>query len=82
MIDNSVLIPGKCDLRCLFCLPPGLEPPDVDTSIEKIIQRVREIRDAGSEEVFLGIGGFEPTTYPDIIKVIEYCRSIGFSTIT
>ena len=81
MIDNSVLIPGKCDLHCLFCLPPGTQAPPADTSLTSVINRVKEIKNHGVDEIFLGVGGFEPTAYPHLIEVIEHCRSEGFSSI-
>jgi hypothetical protein len=77
----SILIPGACNLNCLFCLPPGKLPPVVDTSLESILLRAREIRAAGHTRIMLGVGGFEPTTYPHIIEVIQHCREQGFERI-
>jgi MoaA/NifB/PqqE/SkfB family radical SAM enzyme len=72
----SLYVTDRCNLDCGYCTE--YDNSKAHPSLETIKRRLDHIRALGTLRVAL-VGG-EPLLHPDIVAIVAYARSIGFST--
>ena len=78
-IYKSVIFTGyKCNNRCRFCMEANKRNLQIRTTSE-IEKEIIAARKNGAD--YLELIGGEMTIRPDIIKLIKFAKSLGFSTI-
>ena len=75
-LQCSLYVTDRCNLDCAYCTEYDNSRPH--PSIEDLKKWVRKIRELGTMRIAL-VGG-EPLTHPDIVKLVRYCRELGFAT--
>src|SRR5437667_7707114 len=75
-LQCSLYVTDRCNLDCAYCTEYDNSRPH--PSIEDLKKWVRKIRELGTMRIAL-VGG-EPLTHPDIVKIVRYCRELGFAT--
>lgn len=75
-LQCSLYVTDQCNLDCHYCTEydNGVPHP----SLDDLKRWVLKIRDLGTERIAL-VGG-EPLMHPDIVALVRYCRTLGFST--
>jgi len=83
-ITLRVSVTDRCDLRCLYCLPPQGASPLYDPSeilaFEEIVQIVRAVTRV-APSVALRITGGEPLLRPDINRLVSMLCALEVSDI-
>lgn len=78
-IKKTVIITGyRCNNRCRFCMEADKRNLPVGTTLE-IQQEMLGARKRGSD--YLEMIGGEMTIRPDIVRLINFAKGLGFSTI-
>lgn len=67
-----------CNYECSFCY--YIDQLDKKTSLDIIKARAKKIRDFGIEEV--DMSGGESSIHDDWFEILEYCRDLGFKSIS
>lgn len=67
-----------CNYECSFCY--YLDKLDQVTPLETIKKRAKKIRDFGVEEIDLS--GGESSIHENWFEILEYCRELGFCSIS
>lgn len=73
----EVKLTGECNGLCVWCVEHGGFNPKIPASYTCIC---KSILDSGAKNILL-LGG-EPTLYPDLQKIINFCASRSISTST
>jgi MoaA/NifB/PqqE/SkfB family radical SAM enzyme len=68
-----LMLENACYHDCLFCLPKPLAP----TPFDEVARWLADNRTLGLSR--LGIAGNEPLAHPDIDRILERARQVGFS---
>src|SRR5436853_3312425 len=72
----SLYVTDRCNLDCAYCTEYNNSRPH--PTLEDLKIWIRKIRDLGTMRIAL-VGG-EPLLHPDIVKIVRYCRELGFAT--
>ena len=73
-------LPGACDLRCTWCNSSGTSPFAAD-DLTQIHRELGALRRQGETAVGFGLLHSEPTTHPELLRVIRSARKMGFRNI-
>jgi MoaA/NifB/PqqE/SkfB family radical SAM enzyme len=73
-----IAITLRCNNNCIFCLQ-GHHPDIGHRSFEEIKIEIDAARESGVTRIV--ISGGEPTIHPDYLRIVTYCKEIGFSYI-
>jgi len=75
-LQCSLYVTDRCNLDCSYCTEYNNSRPH--PTLEDLKIWIRKIRDLGTMRIAL-VGG-EPLLHPDIVKIVRYCRELGFAT--
>jgi MoaA/NifB/PqqE/SkfB family radical SAM enzyme len=72
----------RCNARCGFCYYQDLldNPVDKEPTTQFVYEQLRALRREGATEV--EFTGGEPTIKPDLVKIVQYARELGFVNIS
>lgn len=75
-IAAHLYVTDRCNLDCHYCAEydNGIPHP----GLEKIKMWIDKIKDLGC--IRIGLQGGEPLTHPDIIKIVQHCKSLELKT--
>jgi cyclic pyranopterin phosphate synthase len=79
-ISLRISLTNRCNLRCLYCRPPGQVLPKikrVELSAKAWTERIRYIADAIPVSKIRFTGG-EPLLYGEIVEVVAGCATLGY----
>ena len=69
----------KCNLNCPYCYADSTISKNTSLSLNKVMELLNDFVKLGSRVVM--ISGGEPTTHPNIVEILEYCRKLGINPI-
>ncbi|HET9904954.1 MAG TPA: radical SAM protein [Xanthobacteraceae bacterium] len=75
-LQCSLYVTDRCNLDCAYCTEYDNSQKHPPLSVLK--ERLKHIRSLGTLRVAL-VGG-EPLLHPDIVEIVRYARTLGFST--
>lgn len=72
----------RCNARCGFCYYQDLldNPVDKEPTTEFVYEQLRALRREGATEV--EFTGGEPSIKPDLVKIVQYAKELGFVNIS
>ena len=73
-----ISITGLCNNNCLFCLDKG-RPDTYHRPKKEVMQEIKAARDEGCTKLILS--GGDPTIHPDIVELVAFGKSLGFSKV-